>query len=265
MSDEVLIFCPHCGDKQGPGSHPHCYINQNKGVYHCHFCGESGTVKGLAKEFPDIHEIIDLLHLSVRSFPTDYPTLRATLPVLLSDLEWATSYLVSRGLTTGEMVRFRACTSLTLPFRVIFPEYVGTNIAFWSARTVKKDHPKWLFAQNGTTPKKKSECVWGIDHLSKGSEIWIAEGIFDAIAVKGVCVYGKVPSNIQLQLILSKEPSKIIIAFDKDAPDETEGLKRRLKGIVKVDIQVPRAKDYGAYLQAGYRRIEGTEKFEKLK
>lgn len=264
MGEEVLIRCPICGDKQGPHAHAHCYINVKKGAWYCHYCGEHGTVKELAKEHPEIIEVANLLRLATPSATSIFPTLGATLPVLLPEQAWAKKFLHKRGLTLGETFRYRTCTSAALPFRVIFPEYIGDNISFWSARSVRNDHPKWLFPKNGTTMRKKSESVWGLEAIHQGSEIWITEGIFDAIAVKGVCVYGKVPSNIQLQMILSRDPSKIVVALDKDAEEEATRLVRRVKGVVKVDIQFPRAKDFGAYLQAGWRRIDGTQKFKKI-
>lgn len=261
MSDEVLIKCPTCGDHP---THNHCYVNISKGVWHCHFCGMHGTVERLAKDYPALPDIVSLLKIAAsKSVRRTYPALSVTLPVILPEQEWAKQFLHERGLTIGEMVHYRICTSPTLPSRVVFPEYIGNTVAFWSARTTKKERPKWLFPKTGETLKRKSESVWGLGAKKKGSDIWITEGVFDAIAVSGVAVYGKVPSNIQLQMILEKEPVRIVIGLDRDAEAEAERLALRLKGIVPVDIQLPRASDYGAYLKAGWRRIEGSDKFRK--
>lgn len=65
--------------------------------------------------------------------------------------------------------------------------------------------------------------VWGLDSIKNtGEEIWIAEGIFDMIALcklgkKAVSCSSAMWTGIQLYKILEKKPSNIVIFSDKDS------------------------------------------------
>lgn len=63
--------------------------------------------------------------------------------------------------------------------------------------------------------------VWGIDDIQIGSEIWIAEGIFDMIALRemgklAISCSSAMWTGPQLYQVLEKKPSKIIIVADND-------------------------------------------------
>jgi hypothetical protein len=64
--------------------------------------------------------------------------------------------------------------------------------------------------------------VWGLDKFEKGKEIWIAEGIFDTIALfnlgkKSVSCSSGMWSGLQLYQVLEKEPSSIVVFADNDS------------------------------------------------
>jgi hypothetical protein len=64
--------------------------------------------------------------------------------------------------------------------------------------------------------------VWGLDRFSKGHEIWIAEGIFDMMALfnlgkKSVSCSSGMWSGLQLYKVLEKEPSSIVVFADNDS------------------------------------------------
>ena len=64
--------------------------------------------------------------------------------------------------------------------------------------------------------------VWGLDRFEKGSEIWIAEGIFDMMALfnlgkKSVSCSSGMWSGLQLYQVLEKEPSSIVVFADNDS------------------------------------------------
>jgi hypothetical protein len=64
--------------------------------------------------------------------------------------------------------------------------------------------------------------VWGLDKFEKGKEIWIAEGIFDTIALfnlgkKSVSCSSGMWSGLQLYQVMEKEPSSIVIFADNDS------------------------------------------------
>jgi len=64
--------------------------------------------------------------------------------------------------------------------------------------------------------------VWGLDKFEKDKEIWIAEGIFDTIALfnlgkKSVSCSSGMWSGLQLYQVLEKEPSSIVVFADNDS------------------------------------------------
>jgi len=64
--------------------------------------------------------------------------------------------------------------------------------------------------------------VWGLDKFEKGKEIWIAEGIFDMMALfnlgkKSVSCSSGMWSGLQLYQVLEKEPSSIVVFADNDS------------------------------------------------
>jgi hypothetical protein len=64
--------------------------------------------------------------------------------------------------------------------------------------------------------------VWGLDKFENGKEIWIAEGIFDMMALfnlgkKSVSCSSGMWSGLQLYQVLEKEPSSIVVFADNDS------------------------------------------------
>jgi hypothetical protein len=64
--------------------------------------------------------------------------------------------------------------------------------------------------------------VWGLDKFEKDKEIWIAEGIFDMMALfnlgkKSVSCSSGMWSGLQLYQVLEKEPSSIVVFADNDS------------------------------------------------
>lgn len=64
--------------------------------------------------------------------------------------------------------------------------------------------------------------VWGLDRFDKGKEIWIAEGIFDMIALfnlgkKSVSSSSGMWTGPQLYKLLEKEPTSIVVFADNDS------------------------------------------------
>jgi hypothetical protein len=98
--------------------------------------------------------------------------------------------------------------------------------------------------------------VWGLSLQRRGEEIWLAEGVFDAIAVRGVALYGNQASAQQLQAILSLEPKRLVVALDNDVQNLAWSLQKRLRGVVETAVEFPPRgiKDFGELLAHGWRR-----------
>lgn len=97
--------------------------------------------------------------------------------------------------------------------RVVFPVYDQNKLIFYAARAINPDNPiRWLNSK-GTS----SHPVWNLENVR--DEIWIFEGIFDAIRVwpKGVTIFGLNMHDEQIKKILDKNPYKIVVVLDDDS------------------------------------------------
>ena len=96
--------------------------------------------------------------------------------------------------------------------RILFPIYERNELVFYAKRSIDASNPlRWVNSSSeGINP------VWNIDNV--GSEIYIFEGIFDAVRVwpKGVAVFGNTLREGQEEKILAKNPYKIVIVLDGD-------------------------------------------------
>lgn len=256
---EIVIKCVICGDK-GPRHHNHLHLNPEKQKFYCHLCGKGGTFSYLRSQYPEITDVLSMM--SGIRIPTGKPSIRYSYdfyPIHGSDSILATEavrYAVKRGLRAEEISRYNLQISPQLLRRVIFPDLIGGVSAFWTARAISEMDFPWRFPAHGETKFGKGEAVWGLNLQERESEIWITEGIFDAIAVGGVAVYGKRPSVIQMQKIFKLNPRRLVIAFDRDAKLEARSLQEQTRSIVPTGIELPphEKNDFGELMSAGWRR-----------
>lgn len=257
--NEVIIRCPVCGDKE---SHYHCSVSVERGLFHCYLCNAGGTLEWLMKRYPKARRSLYLTEGLSAPPQTPQPSLATedVQPLLSSTSLVARAgirYLRMRGLTEDEIVSFGVCVRRGYPNYMVFPDLEGGLSRFWCARNILSGKYKWMFPAVGETSLRKSEAVWGLPLQQKGGEVWITEGIFDAVAVSGVAIYGKVPSASQIRAILRLGPTKLVIGLDNDAKQEALDLQAALRAVVSTYIQHPpeSVKDYGELLKKGIRRI----------
>lgn len=97
--------------------------------------------------------------------------------------------------------------------RIVFPVYENDKLIFYAARAINCDNPiRWLNSKGSSF-----HPVWNLDNVR--DEIWIFEGIFDAIRVwpKGVTIFGLNMHDEQIKKILNKNPYKIVVVLDDDS------------------------------------------------
>jgi len=263
MTGEIILTCPfpNCDDRNK--GHNHLYVNAEKGVFQCWLCGHSGRVSYLLGRFPELSVRIGF----AETFPrTEQPGRTRTFIKLiyaksiLAQKAW--TYLMNRGMTEEEIKEADVHLCYELSNRAIFPHPTGVNY-FWSGRAVIMKSPSWLFPRRGDTILTKSQCLWGLESVEEQEEkvVWITEGIFDAIVTNGICVYGKIPSAIQLRAVMALKPEKVVIAFDRDAMTEALAVQKRLHPFVPTYVKRPQASDYGTYMKEGRRREKGEMDF----
>jgi len=234
--EEYVIKCPICGDHQ---THFHCYVNSERGVYKCWFCGEGGSLKALIGKYgggesftaprKGIVEKQRYERLDFSKFP------EVTGEGGKVD-RLALGYLLKRGLTKSDIKRYGIRYSDRGRFsgRVLLPIIEDNEIVCFSARSFFSwNKPKYLFPHHDQMKLTTSECVWGIDAALEQNRVIITEGIFDAIAVNrlsgklGIAAVSLLSKNMSVgqchKLLALGHGIEFIVLLDSDARDD--GLK----------------------------------------
>lgn len=121
-------------------------------------------------------------------------------------------YLVNRKI---DPLAVRAHYSLDKRFlrRVIIPYYRDGKIIYWQARHIDDGvKPRYL---NSSNPR--DAVMYGYDELYRWDDtpLFVTEGVFDAIVLKGVCILGSSLNDAKLEL-LKKTRRRLIFVIDRD-------------------------------------------------
>lgn len=255
---ELLINSPFVSD-----SKKKCGINWKKGVWNCYKSGQGGNIWSFVKRIKDLQsenearlwflknyfsneDIKESLSHQEDRRETSYKLLfpKGTRRIESNDHEYI-SYLKSRYFNE-EMIRDLSIHINEEERRVVFPIYNFGKLSFYARRAIDSTNPiRWL---NSTG--EGSDPVWNIDRVR--DEIWIFEGIFDAVRMypKGVAIFGAHIRDGQVKKILDKSPHKIVVVCDGDAPGrksqfETASKLSQLHPNVWIHLWKPGAKDFG--------------------
>ncbi|NBP13532.1 hypothetical protein EBU95_03920 [bacterium] len=160
-----------------------------------------------------------------------------------SDLEFpesfeAVNYLQQRGISVQIAKKYQV-SYYKETRRIVFPIIQNGHCTGWQARTIDS-LPGYLKVRNNTGFQRASSVMF-IDNVKPNSFIIVAEGPIDAIKFdacgNSVATMGKMISDKQLELILSKNPQKVYLALDDDAAQEMRELQSILKvPVYKIDV-----------------------------
>lgn len=181
------------------------------------------------------------------------------------------TYLSSRGVTADVATSYGIRYS---PFmrRVIFPVVMNGSVFGWQARAIDNVHPGDRMRNNPGF--QRARCVLFLDRLQPGGIVIIAEGPLDAIKFHecggNISTMGKVISDEQLNLILSKQPKAIYLALDDDAAKEMRDIATKIQvpvfRIFVPESAVTRCRKLGKKPDFGEcTMIECTEAFSDAK
>jgi hypothetical protein len=134
--------------------------------------------------------------------------------------------------------------------RIIIPVFLDGKLNGWQARYIgtpqSKSVPKY-FSMPGW---KKGQCLYNYDNAIRYNHVVICEGPTDTwrYGKEAVCLFGKVPSHRQLEL-LGKWDIQIIM-LDGDAQDDAEKMRMSLSGLhpsaTQIVVNLPNGVDPGA-------------------
>ena len=104
--------------------------------------------------------------------------------------------------------------------RVIIPYFRDGKIIYWQARTIDNDvKPRYL-----NSPISRDAVIYGYDELFTWREapLFVTEGVFDAISLKGICILGSALNEAKLE-VLKRCRRRLIFVIDRDKTGEGLG------------------------------------------
>lgn len=257
---EIAIICPLC-DPIHKNNKNTLYVNADSGSYICFRCKHIASRGGEDhnKRIKSLGKLLDLLGLSTSKeslLGGDIPTgslsdIRQKIasigdreimqeigkPIELPvgfRTDWKASgigsivyrYLKSRGLSKeiihryqiGFVARGDLCGS------AIFPVYMNKELRFWQARHIVFPKGEKYFGCPGV---KSHSMLYRYDQIIT-KKIILVEGTFDALAVNGVALFGKVLSDTQVALLSKKRIKYVDILLDGEASDDAEKIALKL-------------------------------------
>lgn len=247
-NSEIVINCIFHEDTKNK-----LYISADRGLFTCFVCNEKGTFRDLVKRMAlnkkkdislsDFQETVDrkpkrvILREDVRiEWPPEYQPLFAQpsgrpVPTCKGEpLYEAKEYLTNRGITDAQIQYYRlgVCMSGRYRGRIIVPtfndkEELVTFVArdYTGELKPKVLTPPALYGLHGV-----KDYVFNLHRAATLGHLLIGEGVFDAISlgIRGVALFGKTATNLQLAKIINKKPQRITIVLDPDARTEAEKL-----------------------------------------
>lgn len=249
LLDEGLNFVekPERGELQlnspfAPDNKRRCGVNYRKnGTWNCFKSGTSGSwfefvahVRGTSTSearlyfLKKYYSASSLLYGNYsRKEEEESPKLSfpaGTVPLLPSLHGEYVRYLRSRHFsdTHFEQLKLYVCVPQR---RVLFPVYESGVLLFYAGRAIDDNNPlRWLNSGGNS-----HGAVWGLDHV--GDEVWVFEGVFDAVRLypRGVATFGNHLRQSQLSKLLALNPIKFVVVGDGDNPGRSGQYKTALQ------------------------------------
>ena len=242
---EVAINCLFHEDEKHKLS-----INVNTGAFQCWVCREAGTFRDIVKRIA----LKKKTTIDISDFKGDY--VRKPNPAATNDevvIPWpeayqflkgeAKQYILGRGITEEQIEYYRigACFSGRYSGRIIVPVLNARNelVSFIARDWSGKLKPKVLTPPSLEGRHGIKDYIFNLHRASSTGHLLIGEGVFDAISLgtRGVCLFGKAASPIQVAKIINKKPKRITICLDPDAQLEANILANQLIGHIP-DVRI---------------------------
>lgn len=201
--------CPFCH------GHKKLEVHATRPVWFCHKCHEKGHLGSKHRtSLPSSHT-----KDSRREYWNQFQ------PVKTGSKQWV--YLrEDRGLPE-DLIKLLHPMSGHNPYRVYLPLYGLGDIPqpgdipdYIVGREIHNMEPKYLNPPSGYSHLRKSETMWGLNHIQPGCKaIVLVEGIFDAIWEPGIrlALLGKTLSMEQSRFLERISPSLITVMLDGEA------------------------------------------------
>ena len=213
-TNEIVFTCPKCNRNK-------LYVNPSNGLFYCFRCGYTGKLK-IRSSLSSLKEnnIEKLKEISQFNNESNDIIL---IPFYSKPLtEEQKQALKNRGITDSDITFYNIC-GREQDNRIQIPNYVKgifTDITCnweYDKSKINDDNPKYIMNEG----VKKNRTLFNLHNVPENIDsIILCEGIFNAITAgrNAVASFGCNLSDRQCDLILSKKPKKIVIAYDSDEP-----------------------------------------------
>jgi DNA primase len=240
---EIMLNCLFHDDQKGK-----LYISTEKGIWQCWVCHETGTFRDLVRQVSlnkkkdistkDFEGVLDKVPKPViltEEEKIDWPESYQSLYNDTGDVGYeAKEYILQRGITESQTYYYRIgyCLSGRYSKRIIIPTFNDKDelVTFVARDYTGNQKPKVLTPLSKPGTHGVKDYVFNLHRAAVLSHILIGEGVFDAISLgeRGVAIFGKTVTDIQLAKIINKKPQRITIVLDPDAKTEANRLANQL-------------------------------------
>ena len=106
----------------------------------------------------------------------------------------------------------------------IFPVYINSELRFWQARHILFPKGEKYFGCPGI---KSHNFLYRYDKITT-KKVTLVEGTFDALAVNGIAMFGKILTDTQIALLSKKRIKYVDVLLDGEASEDAEKIAARL-------------------------------------
>jgi DNA primase len=232
-------------------------VNTTTGAWQCWVCRETGSFRDLVKKVGLLKKttinLADFKGTYVKKVATVVPSdeIQIPWPEAYQPLDeakspamlFAKNYVLKRGLTEEQIAYYKIgyCQTGRLAGRVIIPVFnKQEELVSYIARDCSGQlKPKVLTPPSINGSQGIKQYLFNINNASRTEHLIISEGVFDSIkvGVRGVCLFGKTASAIQIAKIINCKPKRVTILLDPDAQLEANILAQQLTNHIK-DVRI---------------------------
>lgn len=222
----VGVTCPFCDDTSF-----HCGVFKDKGNFTCWRCESRGSLFELIHEIKNISwsqylEVLNKKLTTSSSKPVERRELSLDCelppfyePITESSPEIVLNYLSTRNISLSEASLYRLgfCKYGDYALRLIIPIYFeGKLVAFQARDTTGKSPIRYLTSKNPV-----NNYFYNYDVQSRQDRLIIVEGVFDVfgMAGKAIASFGTKLTNKQIELIVKKDPTSVVLLWDNSIDD----------------------------------------------
>lgn len=244
--------CPYCGREQKMG------INLTTYRTNCFRCNEHPSPAQMVMDIENIETYTELISFlkhgdfTELEFKEEKVELPEAKPIYLPEsfklinrgeshiAKITRNYLKHRGFDINELSRqgIGYCTKGDYFGYVILPFYSNGKLTYFNARLVIGNGPRYNNPPKSVTGLGKEFLIFNEDALELYSQIYICEGVFNALTMgeRAIATMGKAVSTYQINKLIKSPVKRFILLLDPDAKKQSINLALKLIDFKSVKV-----------------------------